>query len=467
MRYEKIIIGTGFASHYVSNQILGSSVLMIQPKVADGELVNVISTDSSVFEISQFLKTQNFGGGKAVWGGAISFPNTRNYFKETENIIWNKIGQEIIKVNLADNQSTKEETALLRIFPGIKDYLEIEQHGYLTGSLSSFSNYKFPENSQRDVLEGAITAIKVLPSGSYMVTLITVSGSLVELESQEIILAAGNILNACYVSLLTGHKIFPIGNHCSKKLGEIFFVEPMKLINIAQTYSPNETKFLTIGNNGFSPNFNGTNNSIRLQVTDTVSAQRSAFEYLVKGILVGDLKRKMRIIRSICHAIIFSERLISKATIRLMTDQPSDHDNYLEVIRQRNGKWELKIKLELDSNVMQDSLHLHQIIAESLSKSECVRDVYLPSLRTDKTNKILEYAWHDAAHYYGSIPAKSSNAHSPAVDENLQLQGFVNCFVVGSSAFPIGSHGHPTKLIMDLAVRLGVYLNEKTSSRSQ
>jgi choline dehydrogenase-like flavoprotein len=203
-----------------------------------------------------------------------------------------------------------------------------------------------------------------------------------------------------------------------------------------------------------------------LQVTDTVSAQRAAFEYLVKGIFVGGLKRKMRIIRSIYQAVIFSERLISKATIRLTTDQPSDHDNYLEVIRQRTGKWELKIKLELGSNVMQDSAHLHQIIAEALSKSGCLSKVYLPPLRTDKANKTLEYAWHDAAHYYGSIPAKSSNAQSPTVDENLQLQGFVNCYVVGSSAFPIGSHGHPTKLIMDLAVRLGVYLNEKTSSRS-
>jgi choline dehydrogenase-like flavoprotein len=148
------------------------------------------------------------------------------------------------------------------------------------------------------------------------------------------------------------------------------------------------------------------------------------------------------------------------ATVRMMTDQPADESsNYFEITGIKNGKWTGRVKLELDPKVSGDSEVLIQTLNRSLEQSRYMKKGTKLSLSEDF--QVPESIWRDAGHYYGSVPVGLLNSYQPTVDGNLQLNGFTNIFVIGASCFPIGSHGHPTKLIMDLATRLGKHISEK------
>jgi choline dehydrogenase-like flavoprotein len=234
----------------------------------------------------------------------------------------------------------------------------------------------------------------------------------------------------------------------------------MSLTNIAQTYDKTEYQFVTLGNNGFGSNFQGTANSIRLKVTDTISVRRAAFDFLVKDFFKSGLKVKIRTLLAILIATIRRTRLISRASVRLMTDQPADESsNYFEITGIKNGNWTGRIKLELDPKVSGDSDVLIQTFNRSLEQSRYIKKGNRLSLR--ENFQVPENIWRDTGHYYGSVPVGLLNSYQTTGDENLQLNGFTNIFVIGASCFPIGSHGHPTKLIMDLATRLGKHISEK------
>jgi choline dehydrogenase-like flavoprotein len=144
----------------------------------------------------------------------------------------------------------------------------------------------------------------------------------------------------------------------------------------------------------------------------------------------------------------------------MMTDQPADESsNYFEITETKDGKWTSWVKLELDLKASRDSEVLIQTLNRSLEQSRYIKKGTRLSLRDNFP--VPENIWRDAGHYYGSVPVGLMNSYEATVDENLQLNGFTNTFVIGASCFPIGSHGHPTKLIMDLATRLGKHISKK------
>ncbi len=460
MQCNNLIIGTGFAAHFVAAHLSSSETIFFQPHVENGEVLEINSTTNSIFEISQVQRTKNFGGGKEVWGGAISYPNDKNYFKQSENLCWNQIGEEIQRQNSPHIQDNSKKAIALfeRIFPEITTRLELEQHGYATGNFGSLSTFGFPDCSPQNVIVGSIQSIHRSTSGKYLVRAVSSRGEAVTIEAKYLILASGNLLNACFVSLLSGQEKFPVGNHFSRKVADIFFKEPLDLKNIAQTYESSETSFFTLGNNGTLANFKGTENSFRLQVTERVSAQRATYELLFREFSTSSLGQKARSLLSIMQALFKRQRLITSATIRLMTDQPpKEKGNYFKIIGQNNGTWKGEINLELSPDVSQDATSLSEIILETASASNLISKLGL-KLADSSPGGSVEFAWLDAGHYYGSIPVAQSSLHYASVDHNLELHGYENCFVVGSSSFPVGSHGHPTKLVIELASRLGAHL---------
>jgi hypothetical protein len=462
MQYRNVIIGTGFAAHYVASQLPPDETLMVQPFSHRGDIFEVIASPESIFEVSQVSKSKNMGGGIAIWGGAISYPGERNYLKTTVNSKWNLICEELLAQKPKPNWRVSgfTNTTIEKIFPGSQSVLEIEHHGYITGQFGEIGQYKFPGAGKNKILEGALLTVGQMSSEIYELKLISKDGSVAIVKTQNLVLATGNFLNACYTSLLTDIKRFPIGNHCSKKIGDLSFVEPMNLKNIAQTYDVTEYQFVTLGNNGFGSNFQGVSNSIRLQVTGTISVRRAILDFLIKDFFKCRLKAKIRTLFAILIATIKRKRLISQATVRIMTDQPANEGgNYFEITGVENGKWISRVKLELAPKVTEDSKVLIQILNKSLEQSRYLKKATSISLREDF--EMAEYIWRDAGHYYGSVPVGLLSSHQATVDENLQLNGFTNIFVVGASCFPIGSHGHPTKLIIDLAIRLGKHIHEK------
>ena len=460
MKCNNLIVGTGFAAHFAANHLSGPGTIFFQPHAENGEVLEINSTENSVFEISQVLRTKNFGGGKEVWGGALSYPSERNYFKQSDNVYWNQIGKEILRqISPFDQSHSRKAIELFeKIFPGITTRLELEQHGYATGSFGTLSAFDFPDCSPQKVVVGSIQSIHQRVSGEYLVRAISSEGETVTIEANYLILAAGNLLNACFVSLLTGQVNFPLGNHFSRKVADISFKEPVNLRNVAQTYESTETNFFTLGNNGSLTNFQGTENSFRLQVTDRVSVQRATYELLVRGFSTSSLGQRARSALSIAKALFKKERLVTSATIRMMTDQPpNDGENYFRVTGQANGVWKGEIKIELSPDVRQDAERLSQMIFDSASASSLVSRVAL-DVAESSPEGIFDLAWLDAGHYYGSVPVAESRLRAATVDQNLELNGYKNCFVVGSSSFPVGSHGHPTKLVIELASRLGAHL---------
>jgi hypothetical protein len=462
MQYRNVIIGTGFAAHYVASQLPVEETLMVQPFSEAGDILEILASPESIFEFSQVSKTKSFGGGIAIWGGAISYPNEKNYLKKTLNSKWNLVCEELLvqaPESIWGLSSATSET-LEKIFPGAQRSLEIEKHGYITGQFGEVGQYQFPGADRNEIFEGALIAVRKMNSQAYELKLIARDSSVAVIETQNLVFATGNFLNACYTSLLTKINRFPVGNHCSKKIGDLLFNEPMSLTNIAQTYDTAEYQFVTLGNNGFSSNFQRTANSIRLQVTDTISVRRAAFDFMIKDFFKSGMKVKFRTLHAILTAAIRGTRLISRATVRMMTDQPADESsNYFEITEAKDGKWTSRVKLELDSKVSRDSEVLIQTLNQSLEQSRYIKKGTRLSLRDNFPAP--ENIWRDAGHYYGSVPVGLLNSYKATVDENLQLNGFTNTFVIGASCFPIGSHGHPTKLIMDLATRLGKHISEK------
>jgi hypothetical protein len=462
MQYRSVIIGTGFAAHYVASQLPPQGTLMIQPLSRKGDILNIVATTKSIFEISQVSKTQNIYGGKAIWGGAVSYPSNRNYLKMTTNSQWNLVCKELLAKASKPNVQllNSAELTIEKIFPGILDKLEVEPHGYITGQFGKINEYQFPLYGKHEILYGALTDVSQINKDGYLLKLISKDGSVATVKTQNLVFATGNFLNACYTSYLTNMVWFPVGNHCSKKIGELSFTEPMRLQNIAQKYEWGENLFITLGNNGFSSQLYGIANSIRLQVTNSISIQRATFDYLVKDFFKLSPAAKIRTIRAILIAILRKKRLISSSTVRMMTDLPADEgSNYFKITGVENGIWTAEIKLELSSSVIDDSKTLIQLLNQSISQSQYLKEGTRLSLGDDV--EPLENVWRDAGHYYGSVPVGLPNPCYSTVDENLQLHGFKNVFVVGSSSFPIGSHGHPTKLIIDLARRLGKHISEK------
>lgn len=459
-----MIVGTGFAAHYTASHLEQKDTLLIQPRVHGSEILHVSATQDSVFESEQVSKAKDIGGGKQVWGGAITYPSAQNYFIESENSLWSKIGREILehKQDSAPTIFPGSKKTISEIFPGSTQRLDLEQHGYIEGEIGKLSQFQFPREGSYEIIEAAITGIDILPGEQYSLKLITLDNQESTIEAQIVILAAGNLLNACYSSFLTRQKTFPIGNHCSKKIGKVDFRAPADLKNIAQTYEESETNFITLGNNGLQYESQKIANSIRLQVTDTVSPQRAAFDYLIRDFRLSDTWLKFQIVAAVLKSTLRKKRIISTAIVRMMTDLPAIHSkNYFEIVKSAEGIWVTRIKLELSSQVIENAQVLIKDLTQEISKSKKLRNLKNRDISLNIDDNSPKYAWQDAGHYYGSIPVGEPSRDLATVDENLALHGFPNVYSVGSSCFPIGSHGHPTKLIIDLANRLGSHLASK------
>ena len=145
---------------------------------------------------------------------------------------------------------------------------------------------------------------------------------------------------------------------------------------------------------------------------------------------------------------------VKEAILRIMVDQPLNDLNRISISRMPHGLYNCKIRLCMDESTKICANRLERTFIETLSKSEYVDSINTFSeAKEDSGLKIRaseDTEWKDAAHYFGTVPMNKlfSSAH---INESCALNGFINCYVVGNSALPIGSHGHPTLLNMCLS----------------
>lgn len=459
-----LIIGTGFTASVIYNSLIEQkrNVKCLQPNISNESIVNFDITPGSVFDEQLFNKNSQVGGGISQWGHAITFPSAQNFFLQDGNPEWKEIQKKVSEIDLekvfgVHPTNIVAAHLLDKLMPNYDSIFSIEQHSYSNGNYGD----EDPENfikPIKDYIQGRITCITYNDKKAlYKIDILNEQGQKNFIECETLILAAGTILNACFTSMITGNSIFPIGNHFSKKIAEIYFTEPLDLRNIAQSYAGDEMHFLTFVIKENEIQKSSSNSSIRLQIE---SSNKKEIYKMIRGI--SSFNSVVRVCNFIFKSILIflrsGARETQSAILRMMVDQPLNNTNHLEIKQVSDGFFNCKITLKLDELTIKQAKLLQEQFLDILMTSKFVKSVNICSENsgmhmTGVTSFDLS-DWNDTAHYFGSVPMMNK-LKTISVNQEFQLNGFEKIYVVGNSTFPIGSHGHPTLLNMCLGYLLG------------
>jgi choline dehydrogenase-like flavoprotein len=120
------------------------------------------------------------------------------------------------------------------------------------------------------------------------------------------------------------------------------------------------------------------------------------------------------------------------------------------------GMRRVKLDWQVNENDKKTVRTLGIEIAKEMARIGVAR-VQLKDYILDSTKVIDDFGRH--AHQMGTT-RMSEDPKFGVVNKNLQIHGFKNIFVAGSSVFPTGGGSNPTMNLVMLAERLGVYLSK-------
>lgn len=135
--------------------------------------------------------------------------------------------------------------------------------------------------------------------------------------------------------------------------------------------------------------------------------------------------------------------------------------NYLEVDRLKSNRLHIisdqvdllgRKKLALTWDIPDKSMN--SIILLHKEFDSYLREHGLGRLKSDKNFLMNKANWTDASHHIGGTPF-SRDQTKRVVDENLKIKNSNNCYVVGSSVFPLGGIENPTFTIASLGLFVG------------
>jgi choline dehydrogenase-like flavoprotein len=129
---------------------------------------------------------------------------------------------------------------------------------------------------------------------------------------------------------------------------------------------------------------------------------------------------------------------------------------YLDSEYDMFGMRRVKLDWQLNAKDNQTIRTLGLEIAKTMARHGYAR-VQLEDFILDNTKEIRNIDGH--AHQMGGT-RMSEDPKFGVVDRNLQIHGFKNIFVAGSSVFPTGGGSNPTLNLVMLAERLGHYLSK-------
>jgi len=463
------IIGTGFTASVIYKSLKDKNIAVecIQPNFSDESLISFDVSPGSIFDQQLFERNSKFGGGISQWGHAITFPNDQNFFLPKDNCYWNNTSEKISEIDFEKVfgialPSMENSETLRNLLPNYESQLNLEKHSYSGGILGNKDPKTFIERID-EYTRGRIISISLNEKNStYVVELLSARGMYYFAEYETLILAAGTILNACLTSLISGNSIFPIGNHFSRKVAEISFIEPVNLRDIAQIYSKNDRHFLTFTLKEHMLQASGSNSSIRFQIENS---RKKAIYYMLRRVTsLIQVRELFEFFISFSRNYLRKkEASVQSAILRIMVDQPLNEINHLEIIKKPEGLFECKITLRMDESTRIRAERLEKEFLGILFKSKYVKSIKICSnqvvIDASKLNDYEIPNWKDAAHYFGSVPMRQQSM-SDFVDEEFRLNGFAECYVLGNSTFPVGSHGHPTFLNMCLSYLFGKSVTE-------
>jgi hypothetical protein len=466
--HRVLIIGTGFTASVIYKSLKNKNIVVqcVQPNISNESIVNFDITPGSVFDEQLFNSNTQVGGGISQWGHAITFPSAQNFFLQSNNLEWTEIEKKVSEIDFETifgiHPTNIVATHLVEnIMPNYESILNVEQHSYSGGKYGNKDPETFIEPIKEYTLGRIISIAYNDKKTLYKIEILGDQGKKSLIECETLIFAAGAILNACLTSMITGNSIFPIGNHFSKRIAKINFTKPLNLRHIAQTYAKDDMHFLTFVLKDNVLQKSSSNSSIRLQIE---SSNKMEIYRMIKGISSFNSVARVCsfMIKSVLIFLRGGVRETQSAIVRMMIDQPLNEINHLEITQKPDGLFNCKITLQIDELTAKHAINLQKEFLDILMKSKFVKSVNICSdnseMHSTGSTSFDVSDWNDTAHYFGSVPMRSKSK-TVYVDQEFQLNGFKELYVVGNSTFPIGSHGHPTFLNMCLGYLLGESIN--------
>lgn len=431
---ELLIIGSGFVGQTIANSLA--------PHCRSLTLVDMSPTSISfshevqdLFSSVQLSKTASPEGGVGVWGKALTFPSVEQFFGDVRFETWNKAGAGL-QYGLA-NQSfgirpgcfafnRRSRRKVSRDWPDLDKYFDVEVHTYAaTSELKHGWNLEI-KDIRCPKISGNVCAITRL-GANWRVELETQNGTLY-IVAENLVFASGAIANAALASLASGMSLFPVGNHLSASVGKLHLLWRRIYSQFPNTWRPREKGFVTLS--PLPPSSSRPRVGLRFQV-----ASEELFTHHVRQ---GALVYLQRIKRHIMYKL----GAFSTYSVRVMLEHGGDISNKLWVNQLATRKG---FSCWVNSGV---SIAEREEVIRALSSLELYTDGLPCKLELIDHNEIV---WSDAAHYYGTIPMRESLSGELVVDSEYAICGFHGLYSVGASAFPRGSHAHPTYLAVCVA----------------
>jgi hypothetical protein len=441
---DVLIIGSGFAGKEIAatltrNGVSNFEVVDLSESFSMEPVIDFDWSENSIFNSDQANLTAGLGGGVDVWGGAITIPSAANIYFEAEGA-WARTGEKlgplaqpreyfpfyrkprwnkVLEARFALNRGLKSPTKV-RLDCGHYSSPVRRGLGPIKGTKSSLTH--FPES------RGTLISIDLTEDGIVSLDINCKHQGTRSINSRYVVLASGTFLNAAIVSLLTGKKRFPLGNHPSKTVATVTFPRFRWLGPLPQELRPGDREFFTIHLAGDHAKSIGVNqSSLRIVPVSPLSSSSIAHKDILNRLL-----HKLRFYKS----VQFRE---------ILAQEPRD-SNYMEVREFVDGRFRVFIHLEIDGG--------DQLTSETLLNEVLKARIF----RSSSVSKVTE-DWSDAAHYFGTLAPEIGT--DPKTTGEFTLVGAPNVFVCGLSSVKRLTYIHPTLHVVSQARYIGQELVKK------
>lgn len=446
-----ILIGTGFCGSAIANYLEDKSLTMrvIEPSSFQTPVMFEKTVDS-VFSDNQANKTSGLGGGSTVWGKAITHPNNKNWFIERGNSEWERLCEVLNTVSLSAEMNIPKpklgnSNFVNGILPDLKARFYEEIGLYAGDKLGESNTFSLPKFNPDNLIQATVLDLKK-DTSHYAITIRDKNGTIKEMRCKYLVLASGTFLNASFYSLISGQKEFPLSNHFAADFGEIVLKKPIAVRDGVQTYASGEKAFSTFTALDLPQEVVGRpNTSIRLQANHRLVGRKRIGLALLKF----EFSYFFKTIVPFLFSKFKSARLVDDLVIRVIADQGLNDRNKMTVLTFHDGTFHVEITLKIDEQVSLDAHRVAKEFIEIVSTSKMVKSVNLFDI-----DKI---AWDDPAHYFGTTPIGLDNYRS-SLTSNSESHLYPGLYIVGNSSFPVGSHGHPTLLAIQLSMIAALHI---------
>jgi len=453
---DVFIVGTGFCASTVYSFLaeVPLTVQVLEPSSGQ-TLIKFTKTVDSIFSESQANKTSGLGGGSIIWGKAVTHPNERNWFVSRGNTAWESLYNSLTAVNLPTAMNIPKpkldnSNFVKRFFPFLKERFHEEIGQYAGHRLGPSNTFSLPKIDPNQLLLATVLDLRAHENG-YLVTIREKDGVISKWACKNLVLASGTFLNACFFSLLSGQKEFPLSNHFSADFGRILLKKPIAIVDGIQTYAIGEKEFSTFTSRSSTQDFRERpNTSIRLQANNYLLGRKT----MVLALLKLQYSFLFKSVIPYLFSALKGARLVDDLVIRVVADQSINEGNKMTVLDFENGFFHVDVNLKIEEGVISDACAAVEEFVELVFHSKIVK-----SLDMCDQDKIT---WDDPAHYFGTTPI-GLNKYSSSLTSDSESRLYPKLFITGNSSFPVGSHGHPTLLGMQLALIVAskIVLNKK------